>query len=284
MLSLGFGLAAAFAWAVHDLMVRRLTQAGAMLPMLMTVLAAGSAALLVPALLSGGWDRMGGTAWGWAMAAGLAYVFGSGGLYQALSRAPVRIVAPVLGSFPMLSLGIAAAQGRGVSALEWGAVAAIVAGIAIVALTGRDSHSGSLRGSLVMALLWAIAGAVGFAATFAMGQEAARLGAVLPAMIVTRITALAGVLLLCLAFRSWRPAPGALPVLLGMGLLDAMALGLVTASATLPHPEYAAVASALFGVLTILLAWRVLGERVAPVQWLGIITVFGGIAVLAAQG
>ncbi|GAB1361698.1 hypothetical protein MASR1M32_09340 [Rhodobacter sp.] len=211
------------------------------------------------------------------------YVAASGGLYQALNRAPVRIVSPVLGSFPMLSLGIAAAQGREVAAVEWLGVISIVAGIAWVALTSRDG-GGTLRGSLTAALLWAIAGAAGFAATFAVSQEAARLGATFPSMLITRMTAGFCTLALGLAFRSIRPAPATLPFLVGMGCLDALALGLVTASAALPHPEYAAVSSALFGVLTILLAWRILGERVAPLQWLGIIAVFGGIAVLSLQG
>lgn len=283
MLSLGFGLAAALAWAIHDLLVRKLAQGSAMLPMLLTVLAAGGLGLAIPTLVIGGWDRMTGKAVALSVTAGVVYVIGCGGLYQALSRAPVRIVAPVLGSFPMLSLGIAAAQGRAVAAVEWLAVAAIVAGIAWVALTGRGG-GGALRGSLAAALLWAVAGAAGFAMTFALGQEAARAGATFPAMLVTRVAALACVLALGLAYRSIRPAPGTLPFLVAMGGLDALALGLVTASASLSHPEYAAVASALFGVLTILLAWRVLGERVAPAQWLGIAAVFGGIAVLSLQG
>ena len=50
MISLGFGLAAALAWAIHDLLVRRLTQASAMLPMLLTVLAAGCIGLAIPTL------------------------------------------------------------------------------------------------------------------------------------------------------------------------------------------------------------------------------------------
>lgn len=282
MISLGFGLAAALAWAIHDLLVRRLTQASAMLPMLLTVLAAGCIGLAIPTLAIGGWDRMTGKAVALSVAAGVAYVIGSGGLYQALSRAPVRIAAPVLGAYPMLSLGIAAAQGRAVAAVEWLAVAAIVAGIAWVALTGREG--GAVRGGLAAALLWAVAGAAGFAVTFALGQEAAREGAAFPAMLVTRIAAVALVLALGLVYRSVRPAPGTLPFLLGMGALDALALGLVTVSAALPNPEYAAVAAALFGVLTILLAWRFLGERVAPPQWLGIAAIFAGIAVLSLQG
>jgi len=100
MLSLGFGLLAACAWAVNDLPVRKLAQSAA-------VLAAGMVALLIPALVMGGWQTMGRAAMVPANAAGVAYVAGSGGLYQALGRASVRIVAPVLGSFPILSLGIA---------------------------------------------------------------------------------------------------------------------------------------------------------------------------------
>jgi drug/metabolite transporter (DMT)-like permease len=37
-------------------------------------------------------------------------------------------------------------------------------------------------------------------------------------------------------------------------------------------------------VLTIILAWRILDERVSPRQWAGIAAVFGGIGVLSLQG
>jgi len=79
-------------------------------------------------------------------------------------------------------------------------------------------------------------------------------------------------------------ARGVWPTLGQMGVLNALALGLVQAAASLPNPEYAAITAALFGVLTILLAWRVLGERVQPLQWVGIAVVFGGTGVQAAQG
>ena len=80
------------------------------------------------------------------------------------------------------------------------------------------------------------------------------------------------------------PPRGQRGTLAAMGVLDALALGLVLASGSLPHPEYASVASALFGVLTILLAWRLLAEAVRSLQWAGIATVFAGIAVLSLQG
>ncbi|MGL6211071.1 MAG: EamA family transporter [Paracoccaceae bacterium] len=281
MLSLSLGLLAALFWAVHDLLVRKMAQDAAILPMLLVVFAVGAVALLGPVLVIGGWERMGLPAVLWAAAAGAAYVMGAGALYRAFGMAPVRIVAPVIGAYPMLSLAIAAMQGRAVGLVEWLAVGAIVGGISWVALTGRG---GEIRGGLLAALAWAGLAAVGFAATFAFGQEAARLGAAFPAMLVTRVVAVAGVVVLAVACRSVRPAPGTTGLLALMGVLDAFALGAVMAAGSLPHPEYAAVASALFGVLTILLAWRVLGETVAPIQWAGIAAIFAGVAVLSLLG
>ncbi len=218
-----------------------------------------------------------------AALAGFAYALGMGGLYKALSVAPVRLVAPILGAYPMLSLGIAAAQGRAIAPLEWAAVAAIVLGIAVVALTGREESGGN--GPVLPALCWAGLGAVGFASTFALGQEAARLMGDLPATLIARLITLALIAALAVALRApLLPPRGQRGTLAAMGVLDALALGLVLASGSLPHPEYASVASALFGVLTILLAWRLLAEAVRSLQWAGIATVFAGIAVLSLQG
>lgn len=283
MLALSLGIAAAFAWAAHDLLVRKLSQGAVLLPMMLAVLAAGSVALLFPALLLAEWSAVGAEGLGVAALAGFAYALGMGGLYKALSVAPVRLVAPILGAYPMLSLGIAAAQGRAIAPLEWAAVAAIVLGIAVVALTGREESGGN--GPVLPALCWAGLGAVGFASTFALGQEAARLMGDLPATLIARLITLALIAALAVALRApLLPPRGQRGTLAAMGVLDALALGLVLASGSLPHPEYASVASALFGVLTILLAWRLLAEAVRPLQWAGIATVFAGIAVLSLQG
>lgn len=283
MLALICGLTAACAWAVHDLLVRKIGQETAILPMMLVVLASGTAALLLPALIWGDFTQMTGPALWNAIGAGFAYVLGMGGLYRAFSLAPVRLVAPILGAFPMISLGFAALGGKAVTLAEVLAVLAIVGGIAIVALTSREGEAGTSRPG--EAILWSLAGTVGFATTFWLAQEAARLGGELPATLVPRIVALALVGALALIVRApVRALGGAGPTLVMMGVLDAAAIGLVTASAGLPNPEYAAISSSLFGVLTILLAWKILKESVAPMQWAGIATVFGGIAVLSAQG
>lgn len=281
MLALTLGLTAALCWAVHDLFVRKLSQGTELVPLMVAVLAAGSVALVVPVLIWGEWDLMTTTAVWLALAAGGAFAVAFGSLYKAFSLAPVRVVSPIIGAYPMITLVIAAAQGRVVTPGDWLAVTAIVGGIAVVALTG-DDETPSPQTRMRSAIGWATLSACGFAVTFALGQAAARAGSELPAILITRIAALVCVALL-LTLRRSRPQPtfGQWRIMAAMGVLDAIALGAVMLSGRLPHAEYASVASALFGVLTILLATRFLNERVRPVQWLGIAVIFAGVGRLA---
>ncbi|MBL9047646.1 MAG: DMT family transporter [Tabrizicola sp.] len=284
MLALSFGLTAALLWAVHDLLTRKLSQGAALLPLIAVVLGAGALALVPLALAWGDWSAMSAPAWGLAIASGLAMSMAIGGLYKAFSLAPVRLVSPIIGAYPLLTLIIAAAQGRAITPGDWLAVLLIVAGIAIVAIATRDDAPETYAAAPAVAIGWSIFAAIGFATTFALAQGATRLGSDLPVILVGRVAGLCAIL----ALLGWGrgpllPARGQLSVLAGMGLLDALALGLVTVSGGLPKAEYASVSSSLFGVLTVLLATWFLKERPSLIQWLGIGTVFSGIAVLSLQ-
>lgn len=285
MLTLGFGLTAALIWAVHDLLARKVTQGAALLPILFTVLGAGCIVLLPAAFVAGDWSTMTERAWAFAATSGLAYAIAGGCLYKAFSVAPVRLVSPVIGAYPMLSLAIAVAQGRTVTATDWLAVTVIVAGIAIVALASREDSPEGYAAPPAVALGWAALSAIGFATTFALGQEATRHGSELPVSLIGRLVALVAIIGLALLRRaSLAPPRGQVWILCLMGLMDALALGVVTASGGLPQAEYASVTASLFGVLTVLLAAWFLRETVRPVQWLGIAAVFGGIAALGLWG
>ncbi|MES2550689.1 MAG: DMT family transporter [Pseudomonadota bacterium] len=285
MLALSLGLGAALIWAVHDFLARKLSQGAALLPMVAVVFAAGCVVLLPLAIFFGDWAAMTSKAWAVAVVSGVAYALAGGSLYRAFSLAPARLVAPVIGAYPMLSLLIAVGQGRQVPAADWLAVIAIVVGIGIVALAARTDAPEGYAAPPRVAIGWAALAAVGFAATFALGQAAAREGSELPVMLIGRVVALAVILGLALGRRTpVRPQAGQGWILALMGTFDAVALGLVIAAGGLPQAEYASVASSLFGVLTVLLAAWFLREAVRPVQWLGIACVFGGIAVLGIMG
>ena len=284
MLALGYGLTAALIWAVHDLLARKLSQGATLLPIIATVLGVGCL-VLIPFALLADWSSMTAGAWRASIAGGLAFAVAIGSLYKAFSLAPVRLVSPVIGAYPLLTLLIAIALGRDISPGDWWAVALIVTGIAVVAMSSRDDAPHLYAAPPATAIAWAALSAMGFAATFALGQVGTRLGSELPVILIGRVVALAAIVALALVrSASLSPPRRQLGILALMGAFDALALGLVTASGTLPKAEYASVTSSLFGVLTVLLAAWFLKEGVRAVQWFGIAAVFTGIAVLGLQG
>jgi len=279
MMSLSVGLVAALCWGLHDICVRYVSQRGGILPALTTVLVVGTLILVPPAIHQGGWDAMSLRAAGLAVVAGGAFFVAYIGLYRAFEIGPVRLVAPVIAAYPVLSVGWAALRGQSVTPDQWLAVGAVIAGVAIVGLlTGPGESHGNKRAAVV----WAILGGCGFAATFALGQSAAHAGAELPVIVITRATAALVAIAAMAASGGLRlPTRKALPLLGVMGLLDCVALGIVIAAAGMARPEFASVAASTFGMITVILAWAILRERMTGGQWLGVLLTFAAIGYLA---
>jgi len=281
MLSLFFGIAAALAWGVHDVCVRFVTDRAGVVPALLAVFATGLVLVAAAAFGMGGLGQIGGLAALAAAASGLAYAGGCYGLYRAFAIGPVRLVAPVLGAYPVLSLLWAAALGQPPSLGQAMAVLAVIVGVAVTAVTAHAGHDGA-TGSARAAIGWSAIGAFGFALTFALGQLASRTGGELSSVLIARAAAFGAILLVtvCLGLR---PRLGGMPwgLLILMGCCDAAALGLVISAGGLPHPEFAAVAASTFGMVTVLLAWAFLGERLNARQWGAVGLVFAGIGYLA---
>lgn len=279
MLSLSLGLVAALCWGVHDICVRFVSQRGGILPALTTVLVAGSIIILPISIFVGGWQDMGANAYGFSILSGAIYLLGCIGLYKAFGIGPVRLVAPIIGAYPILSIGWASFSGQPVIIGQWVAVGAVICGVAIVSTLSDDAESG---GQQRAAIGWAILGACGFSAAFAVGQFATQAGSELPVILVTRLTAAFGALFLLFASTGpKKPNKSAWPLLGLMGLLDATALGIVMAAGGLDRPEFAAVAASIFGIITILIAWAFLKERMTTGQWVGVAITFAGIGYLA---
>lgn len=66
-----------------------------------------------------------------------------------------------------------------------------------------------------------------------------------------------------------------------MGLCDTVALASVLFAGNLPGGTFAMVTASLFGVITIILAWVFLKERLAPLQWVGLAVTFTAIGAIA---
>ena len=277
MIALSLGLFAALCWGLHDFTIRRVGGKADVAAMFALVTVFGLIPLIPIALLTGGWGAIGPQQALLALAAGIGTVSANIALYRAFTIGPVSLVAPICGAYPVLSVLFAITRGQEAGLQEWLAVLAVVAGVAIVA----RGEGGTSSGSRIAAVGWAALACVSFAVTFGLAQWSAETGAHMPVAAITRITALT-IALLWLLKR--RPALGGLgriwPALLLMGLLDVCAVSAVTLAGGMENAEYASVASSIFGIVTILLAWKFLHEPMRAFQWGGVGLVFAGIAAL----
>jgi drug/metabolite transporter (DMT)-like permease len=170
-------------------------------------------------------------------------------------------------------------SGQPVSLGQSLAVGCVVLGVALV---GYLSHSDGEETSMPSAIGWSILGGSGFAGAFAIGHIATQAGDELSVILITRLAATAGVLILVLLQSGPKlPDRSAWPFLAAMALLDTAAHSIVIGSGNLDRPEFAAVAASMFGMVTVVLAWIFLRERMTIGQWCGVALAFGAVGYLA---
>ncbi len=280
MNALFLGLVAAFCWGLHDIAIRYLSRTvplmGALLVVLITALVFQAAVILVggAALLPSG------AALWYAIGAGTTFLVASLGLYYAFERGPVRLVSPIIGAFPVLSLVYAALAGSPITTDQVAAVLVIICAVGMVAVLSDSSADDVPAKGPTIAL--SVLSAVGWASTFKLGQMAAELGGEWQSTFATRVIALAALCALLLMLRpNLRVGRKALAPLITMGVLDGIALLAVISAGTLARPEFAAVAASMFGLFTILLAWMLLKEPMRPAQWAACVVAFVGIGYLS---
>lgn len=276
-MSLLMGLIAAISWGVHDLCVRYVSQSTGIFASIIAVLAFGC--ILVAPISFFSWNEpIAQEAFLLSLLSGALFGLAAIAHYKAFSIGPVRLVAPIVGSYPILSVGWAAMTGSSVSVLQWMAVGIVISGVGYVAASGdQDAKMVDPK----PAIIWAIAAGVGFAATFYVGQTAVSEGDELALLAPTRFAALIVVLMIAVILRvNWRAQNGAL-ILALMGVLDTIALGSVVSAGGMKSPEFAAVAASIFGLITVVLATIFLGEQMTKNQFATVAAVFVAIGYLA---
>jgi len=280
IISITLGLLAALCWGIHDICVRYVSQRTGIFPAIFSVLTFGALILAPLCLYFGNWEDLTGSAIGYSIVSGTFFTLASVGLYKAFAIGPVCLVAPIVGSYPILSVGLVIWHGGTISLIQMLAVLTIITGIAIVAQADKKSSADDRN----YAIFWAICSAIGFFSSFAFGQSAAALGAELPVIWLTR---LAGILALSCCAVPWRvnlrPKREQIVILAAMGLLDAVALAAVIYAGSQDFSVFASVTASIFGLVTIILAWLFLNEKMTIVQWIGIFIVFAAIAILTIK-
>lgn len=204
-------------------------------------------------------------------------------LYWGLARGPVTVVAPIAGSYPGLNVALAVVQGARPTALDWAAMAMLMAGVIVVARAARSFEDPAhyTRQQLRFTIGLALGAALSFAVTIAVAQQASYLYGELQTVALSRWVSLLACVVLFLVRRQAPRVPFRWWPWIGLqGLLDGSAYIALLAGSQGPGAEIAVVVGSGFGVVTVILARVVLREAMTWAQWTGIAAILASVAVL----
>jgi drug/metabolite transporter (DMT)-like permease len=282
------GLLAAVTYGAADFMGGFVTKRTNVLTVVLLSQAAGS--LLLVAALPFFLDRdPSAEALLWGAAAGVGGALGVTFFYQGLSIGRMSVVAPVTAveaaSIPIL-FGLLSGERPSLVASA-GVLLALVA-VALVSSAPDGSEDAEPRGKGVIGSLLAqpglphaLAAGLGFGAFFILLAEGGRDTGLWP-LIGARSSSLLVILVLALVLRTTlRPASGTGPGIVAAGVLDVAANVLYLLASREGLLSLVAVLTSLYPASTVLLARVVLGERIVPLQALGLGSAAAGVTLIA---
>jgi drug/metabolite transporter (DMT)-like permease len=204
-------------------------------------------------------------------------------LYLGIARGPIAVVVPIVAAHPALVLAVNVVMGVRPSALQWLAMAVIIAGGIAIARTAVEEPQAAEAIDNRITVLIAIGACLAYVAIVLTGQAAAPLIGAAQTMWIGRWSGLvfiAGVLLVQRASlripAAWVPFVG---LQAGLDTIGYIAF-LVGANSAAPHITM--VVASAFSVVAVLLARIIVNETVSKLQWAAIALIAGGTAVLSA--
>lgn len=213
---------------------------------------------------------------GWAILASLSGLCGLVVFYTALAAGRMGVVSPIASLGVLVPLGVGLLRGESPSGLQDFGI--LIAVVGVVLASGPEvSGKVGLR-PVLLALLAALMFGL-FAVFLAAGSQAS---AVLT-LTAQRTTSALVILALALVAGSIGGLQRSdLPRLSVIGVFDVganLAFGIAT---TLGLLAVVAVLGSIYPVVTVILAWAVLRERLLPVQYIGVAATLVGVALIAA--
>lgn len=277
MLGFAISLASSFSWGVADFLGGQQTRR---LPVLGVLAVSQPAGLILIAVLMPliGADPISADKLAIAFVAGAASLGGLGAFYAAMAMGTVSVVAPIAALGVMVPVVVGLAEGEAPAAVQLAGLVPAIAGVVILSYEENPDHAGVARRSIILAIVAGLSFGVFFTGIDAAAADqpgwailASRIGGVATvaaALLVTR-PGLAGV-------------SAAIPVLLVIGVFDASANALFAVASTKGVLPVVAVGGSMYPAVTVALAHGVLGERLARVQWVGVVLALAGVVMIAA--
>jgi len=306
MLAIALALGASICWGSGDFLGGLTTRRASLWAVIVGSQAVGLVgATLVIVLAGHGWPGLH-AVWP-VLLGGLASVVAISCFYKALAIGSMSIVAPISATNALIPFLVGLAVGERPSTAQLAGVALAAAGVLLVAseraragdtigvaalpnepavepmavmAAGTAAHvpRRNQRRAIVLALTAAVAMGL-----VLVGYDATARYDALWAMLGGRISS---VVVFAVVFLVLRPhlemRRSALPFIVAVGLLDTGANGLFALATTQGYLSLVSVLGAVYPVVTVLLAYGLLRERIAPHQMVGAVGTLAGIALIAA--
>jgi uncharacterized membrane protein len=276
-----FALAAAVLYGGADFLGGTASRRAHTLTVLTVSAPAGALIMLAAALVAGGPVHLSGL--GWAVAGGTAGGAGLITFYEGLATGPMTMVAPVSALVAtLLPVGVALASGEHPGLTV--AAGAVLCLAAIVLISMQEAAPARARGrSATRALLYGVASGLAFGLFFLFLRNAGTTGVFWP------VTAarLAGTTVMLTAAAvlgvraGWRGlSRRVLLAALASGVIDAVANVCYVLATRAGLFGMAVVLTSLYPGITVLLARLVHGERMRPVQRVGLALAAAGVLLV----
>ena len=213
----------------------------------------------------------------WSVVSGLIGAVGIGCLYRGLAVGRMGVVAPVTGVLVAVIPVLAGMVLDGVpSAIVLVGIVLAIASVAIVArVPGAVTEAPS-------GLWWGIAAGLTlgvFTVTFSRVSHGLVFG---PLALMKVVEGLALYAAIVVGHQPWRVPRNLWPMLIAVGVLDMGATAAYLAATQAGPLAIAGVLSALYPVMTVLLAATILRERITRVHAIGIVAAAAAIALIAS--
>ena len=284
------GVATALSWGSADFLARFAARLLGNTRAVFWMQAWGAVFLTIFLLVWRDWghlfDGSGWQPWAWGALAGLINTFAMLALYRSFELGRMSVVAPVSASYPALTVLLTLVSGDRFSAYRALGMLLALAGVVLVAAGEKASDPLTTEGGKRNAgVSWAVAACCGFGVLFWL----------LGTRVIPRTGTLATVWLIRLSGTLYTLAvlrAENTPLRLGntktaaqttgMGLLDTGAFVLSNIGMQLEQVAVISVLGSLYGAVTVALAAGFLRERIRPQQWIGIASIFLGVALMYA--
>ena len=300
MLAIALALGASVCWGSGDFFGGLATRRATLWAVVVGSQAAGLAGAVVVVLVSGhGWPGLG-ALWP-VLLGGIAGSVAIATFYKALAIGTMSIIAPISATSVLIPFMTGLASGERPSLVQL--AGAVLAAAGVLLAVSERARSGDRIGAAPVpgepaieppagartptrrdqrrAVILSLIAAVGIGLML-IGFDATAAHDPLWAMLGGRISS---VIFFTVFLLILRPRIGlsraALPMIVLIGLLDTGANGLFSLATTQGYLSIVAVLGSLYPVVTVVLAYALLRERLAPHQLAGVIGTLAGVALIA---